>query len=135
MTITELMNEIPSLEHLDRATDEEVKQAEIQLGCKFAEDYKEYLKHFRLASWDGTEFTGLSRTNRLNVVDATKRVKAKFASVPDNFYVVEFLNIDDVIVWQSSDGSIYQSVLNQKPVKIANSLADYIHMKEDDGGK
>ena len=52
-------------------TDAEIETAEQQLGVRFATDYRHYLKEIGLASFDGHELTGLSKSARLNVVDVT----------------------------------------------------------------
>ena len=33
-----------------------------------------------------------------------------------------------IVIWQSSDGTVYEATPNSKPKKIAKSLAEYIEM-------
>ena len=41
-------------------------------------------------------------------------------------YVIENLNIEGVVIWQDSKGTIYQSRPNHEPKKINKSLAEYV---------
>ena len=103
-----------------------IKNAEKVLGLKFSKEYREYLSDIGLASFDDREFTGICEQNYLNVVYATNRKRKLYFNVPKDIYVVEELNIDGIVIWQSSDGSIYQTVYDSKPEKIYDSLYDYI---------
>ncbi len=49
-------------------------------------------------------------------------------NIPSDWYVIEQLNIDAIVIWQSSSGEIYQTSPNTEPEKICESLADYICM-------
>ena len=56
-------------------TDAEIAEAEKELEIKFAKDYHEYLKKIGIACFDGHELTGLTNTDRLNVVSVTKELR------------------------------------------------------------
>ena len=99
--------------------------AEKQLGLVFAEEYKEYLQNIGLASYDGHELTGICTSKRLNVVDVTLAAR-KTHPVPADWYVIEEANIDDVVIWQAPNGTIYQSTPWSKPQQIANCFSDYV---------
>ena len=45
--------------------------------------------------------------------------------IPSNFYVIETLGFDGAIVWQATDGSLYQTIYDSEPIKIAQSLSEY----------
>lgn len=42
------------------------------------------------------------------------------------YYVVEQANIDGIVIWQASDGKVYQTNPKLKPLQIAESLSEYI---------
>ena len=46
--------------------------------------------------------------------------------VPHDWYVVECLDIDGIVIWQDSKGAVYATTPNSEPKKIANSLFEYI---------
>lgn len=41
-------------------------------------------------------------------------------------YAIEQVHIDDIVIWQSESGEVYQTVGDSKPEKIANSIIEYI---------
>lgn len=105
---------------------EDIREAEVQLGLTFAEEYKEYLEQCGVASANGHEFTGLVNSKRLNVVSVTLAEKEKNPSVGDDFYVIENLGIDKIITWQDSNGNLYQTVDTGNPKKLSMSFAEYL---------
>lgn len=125
-SFVKLLKEQSDLYSLAPASEEAVKAAEEELDLKFAKEYKQYLLEFGLASADGHEFTGFAKSKRLNVVEATKELRAKNENIPDGLYLVEALQIDGILIWQSSDGDVYQTVRNGEPEKIADSLSEYL---------
>lgn len=126
MSIIQTLKSLPDYIGSMGRTDEEITQCEIKLGLSFAADYKEYLSKIGLASFNGRELTGISKYARLNVVDVTNDNKQYLPNIPSNFYVIEELGIDGIIIWQSSDGTIYQSSPMGKLQKIATSLEEYL---------
>lgn len=104
---------------------EDVQQAEQALGVHFADEYREYLTAFGIASANGHEFTGLGTSPRLDVVAVTQRLWEMNPSVPRSLYVVEELNIDDMVAWQSATGEMFLTVGRAQPVKTAESLSQY----------
>ena len=105
---------------------EDVQQAEQALGVHFADEYREYLTAFGIASANGHEFTGLGTSPRLDVVAVTQRLWEINPSVPRSLYVVEELNIDDMVAWQSATGEVFLTVGQAQPVKTAESLSQYV---------
>lgn len=88
-------------------SEKSVKDAEKELGLKFAEDYKEYLLNFGLAMCDGHEFTGIGKAERTNVVAVTKQMRDIHNDVPADWYVLENTNMDLTVIWQDSKGNVY----------------------------
>lgn len=107
---------------------ENIKQIEDALNLKLAKEYKDYLIEFGIAAVNGHELTGISASNRTNVIKVTQEEKSKNPNIPDDYYVVEQLNIDNIVVWQTHSGKIFQSTSNDEITKIANSLVEYIEL-------
>lgn len=106
-------------------TDAEIAEAEKELGIKFAKDYHEYLKQIGLACFDGHELTGLTNTDRLNVVSVTKELRKQSEEICALWYVVEDVGLDGIIIWQNSDGALYATAPYTNAKMVADSLAEY----------
>lgn len=102
-----------------------VDDAENRLGLKFAEEYREYIKEFGFVCYDGHELTGVCKAKRLNVVNVTEKEREYVKNVPTDAYVIEQTHIDGIVIWQTTDGDVYQSQGNSFK-KINNSLAEYV---------
>ena len=105
-----------------------INEAQHNLGLKFSIDYYSYIKRFGIASVNAHELTGICKSKRLNVVDVTKANRELFNDIPDDWYVIEEAHIDGIVIWQSTDGKIYQTMPGREPIMIAESLAEYISM-------
>lgn len=110
------------------ATKEQIKRAEYELGLTFTKEYFEYLSEFGCASFYGHEFTGISNSVRLNVVQVTNKLKSLNKNIPCDWYVIEEINVDGIAVWQNSKGTIYSTSPNRLYQKIADSFFDYINL-------
>lgn len=124
--IIDVIKSMPDYIGANGRTDEEICQAERALGISFAKDYRKYLEEIGLACFDGRELTGLTEIARLDVVSVTTELREKFGKYVSSLYVVEEANIDGIVIWQDSDGTVYETTPNSKPKKIAKSLAEYI---------
>ena len=111
---------------LSSATAEQISNAEKSLNVKFSDEYKEYLAVHGVASANAHEFTGICQSSRLNVVDVTILERQRNPSVPLDYYVVEQVNMDSIVVWQTSMGTVYQSVKSTAPVELCSSLCEYL---------
>lgn len=107
-------------------SEEDIDFAERKLNLKFSKDYRSYLREFGVASADAHEFTGIVKSKRLNVVDVTVEERNRNCLVPNELYVIERLGIDGIVIWQSENGEIYQTVWGEKPKVIFHSLVDYM---------
>jgi hypothetical protein len=128
LDIVKKLRETPDFQALSGASLESIKKAEEELTLKFAEEYIEYLTAFGVASAGGHEFTGICSFPRLDVVSNTLTEKNNNSKIPENLYVVEIVNMDDIVIWQSDTGAVYQSAPNISPVKLCNSLCEYIEL-------
>ncbi len=106
-------------------SEENIKEAELILNIRFASDYRMMIKEYGAVTFSGHELTGICNSKRLNVVDVTKEER-KYNKVPEDWYVIEQANIDDIVIWQDTNGVVYQTMPNKKPIKLCNSLLEYI---------
>jgi hypothetical protein len=106
-------------------SEENIKEAELILNIRFASDYRMIIKEYGAVTFSGHELTGICNSKRLNVVDVTKEER-KYNKVPEDWYVIEQANIDDIVIWQDTNGVVYQTMPNKKPIKLCNSLLEYI---------
>lgn len=127
--IINAINKLPNLLSLKPISEAMISKEERKLNLHFAEEYKMYLMEFGAIIADGIELTGITNSSRNNVIDKTINEWKINPSVPHDMYVIEDLGIDGVIIWQSTNGEIYQTAPNGNPQKIAKSLADYLTRK------
>lgn len=125
-SIIETINKLPGLLPLKPASDTQITDAEIQLRISFSEEYKDYLATFGAVLIDGHELSGISKSEHRNVVALTKKEKDLNPKVPNNMYVIENTCVDGIIIWQNTEGEIFETHPEQNPVKIANSLSEYL---------
>lgn len=119
----------------DAASNDAIEQAETTLSLKFSPEYREYLMTYGVASIYGHEFTGLGLDGPLNVVEATEYQRKKNPEIDPTYYVVEETHIDDIVIWQSFDGTVYQSFSDCAVKKINGSLSEYIENEKTDSSK
>lgn len=124
--ITKLLAEKKAFRKRQGVTEDQIKETEKFLGIEFSREYKEYLLAFGAASIYGHEFTGICDAERLNVVAVTKEEKNFNPFVPQEYYVIEQMNIDGIVIWQCKDGAVYQSIPNGTFEKICESFLEYI---------
>ena len=125
-SILEIIASQPGLVHLEAATVNQIDNAQKELSLRFSKEYCDYLSKYGVASFESHEMTGICASDRLNVVSITKRKKKENAEIPNGWYVVEDLDIDDVIIWQDERGTVYQTIGGKNMQKIASSLAEYL---------
>ena len=126
MKLTDLMRKKESFLFHDGALDEEIEKAEKELEVHFAEDYKEYLKEYGEASFAGHEFTGIYGQDRLDVVKVTLEERQRYSIDMSDAYVIESLNINDLVIWQNTEGEVFISQPTITKQRIFSSLREYI---------
>lgn len=124
--IVSLINSLPAMLPLKPAPTVQIVDAELQLRVRFSDEYKEYLASFGAIIADGIELTGIAKSEHRNVVLITKKEWELNAKVPHTMYVIENTCVDGIVVWQDTNGTIYQSQPDNEPKQIAVSLGDYI---------
>ncbi len=103
-----------------------ITESEKILELHFSLEYKKYVSAYSHVIYDGHELTGICSSKRLNVVDVTLKERKNNPFVPQDWYVVEQTNIDGIVIWQNAKGEIYQTAPNEEPLKICDSLAEYV---------
>ncbi len=126
MTFVDKIKSFPDYIGATGKSEQEITEAEKALGLSFAADYREYLAKVGLACFSGHELTGLTKTARLNVVTVTKEQRNYCGEIAAYWYVVEEANIDGIVIWQGSDGTVYQTMPSSKCKPIAKSLLEYV---------
>ena len=125
-TIINAINTLPEMVSVGGASEIMITDAELQLRLNFAEEYRDYLAEFCAVAARGIELTGIIDAEYYNVVSATKQEWELNPKIPHSMYVVEKTGVDGIIIWQDTQGLIYQSSPNVKPKQIAESLTEYI---------
>lgn len=126
--IIEVINSMKDVICGKAVVESEIVQAEKKLRLKFSDEYHKYVKSFGCMTIGSREFTGISKFDYYSVVAITIAQKQYNANIPIDWYVIEQLNIDGIVIWQSPTGEIYQTAPNAAPIKICDSLAEYISM-------
>jgi hypothetical protein len=128
--IIEIIEKLQDLIKLNAASDDQINAAEKALNLKFAKEYREYLMVCGAIIAEGVELTGIAKSKARDVVAVTLEERRINKEVPDDFYVIENLGIEGIIVWQNEKGEIYETSSNNQVKKIYDSLSDYIMSKE-----
>ena len=115
--IVKLMQTMPDLYTMEGASEQKIQNAEQALGLKFAADYRKYVAAFGAISFESHELTGVCNSKRLSVVDVTIKERCKF-DVSDDWYVLEQLNIDNIVIWQCPNGTVFQTAPNTDSRKL-----------------
>ena len=126
MTIKEILESKTNVYHLEGVSDDTISEAENILGLRFSNDYQEYLKTYGLLSYGAHELTGICKSARLNVVDATVREKAENSYIASDMYLLEQVGVENLSIWQNTEGEIFEVSYSQAPKKICDSLIEYM---------
>lgn len=124
--IIKVIRSLDKLRSCKPAKEVDIDNAELELCVPFANDYREYLAEFGAISARGVELTGLIDAEYINVVLVTQEKRHIYPQVPNTLYVVEDPAIDGIVIWQDTSGHIYKTTPNSDPVKICDSLAEYL---------
>lgn len=124
--ITETILSFPNSFWGKGASEEAINSAAKLISVEFSKEYHKYLSEFGIAAVNGHEFTGISTSPRLNVVNVTISERKYTPTASMDWYVIEQANIDGIVVWQSSSGEVYQTLPNAEPIKLCNSMSEYI---------
>lgn len=104
----------------------DIQKAETTLQTTFAPDYRECLLQSGIISCYGHETTGISDIQRLNVIQITQKQRGLNPQIPLDWYVIEELHIDNVVAWQTFDGTVRLTQNGRNLGKAADSLIEYL---------
>ena len=124
--ILELIGELDDFYYLDQPDEEKIEDAEFELGLRFADEYRDYVRAGGAICGGGIELTGITSFERLDVVSVTWREKRINPLIGNDMYVVEVVGIDGMVVLQNQRGEIFTAQPNVAPKKLFNSLLEYI---------
>lgn len=110
------------------STIERITMAEEKLKVKFAKEYIEFLSKVGACIYNGHEIVGICEYSDMSVENLTLMERQHLKETRQRLYAIENIHIDGIIIWQDSQGQILQTTPNSKPVKISNSLEEYIKM-------
>lgn len=105
---------------------EDIEKIEEQLGVSFANDYKKIVSTYGFVCVDGHEITGITNAKRLNVYEVTIKEREKVVCDMAGMYVIEQTHIDDIVIWQSTSGEVFQTFFGGNSEKIAEGIIAYI---------
>ncbi len=126
------IQKLPGMESGTPAGAEEIRTAEEELHLHFAEEYKEYLSVFGAVCSDIIAVSGLCEDEDYAVVELTKKLRSIQANIPLDFYAIEDVGVDGLVIWQDKTGTVYQSIPNYDPVRIFDSLSDFLNHQIED---
>ncbi len=123
---SELKN-LPDFRGLDGASAMDIEAAQAELGLAFAQDYKDYLQAYSIASANGHELTGLCNFARLNVIKVTLKERGLQPAADASWYVIEKIGVDGAVAWQDSKGQVFITTpLCPTVTRAADSLLEYL---------
>ena len=123
--IIDKIKKIKKLYHAKGCTFKQIKNAQLELGIAFPEEYIDIVKEYGAISFYGTEWTGLNVDDYLNVVSVTKKEKAINSSFPADCFVLENQGIDGLVIICNETGEVF-SLQYSKIEKIHNSISNYL---------
>ena len=119
------INKIEKLYHTEGCSFKQIKEAQLELGITFPDEYIDIIKKYGAISFYGTEWTGLNVGGYLNVVSATKQEREMNSAFPLDCFVLENQGIDGLIVICNEKGEVF-SIQYSKIEKIHSSISDYL---------
>lgn len=117
---------LPGMESHKPASEEVIKSVEEKLNLKFADDYREYLINFGAVRSEIIAISGITNDPEYGVLELTNKIRLFNTQIPTNFYVIEDVGVDGLVIWQDETGTIYQSLPTKAPMQLYNNLTDYL---------
>lgn len=125
-SVCQSLSELPNFRCLGAADSSSIGEAEAKLGLSFAVEYRNYLKACSFASVNGHELTGICKSPRLDVVDATRAERGNWPDIDPAWYVLERTGVDGIVAWQDADGVVYFSIPGFGCTVVCDSLLEYV---------
>lgn len=118
------------LKNAEGADIKSVRDAEKMLGVQFSDEYIDFLLHVGACIYQNHYIIGISQFPDMKVVEVTMEARG-LNRVPQGWYVIEDAGIDGIMVWQDKTGAVFQTKPGADPVRIAESLKDYVGLVEE----
>ncbi len=125
-TVIEQIEQQFRLFHAAGCSVEQVMEAEKQLGLWFADEYRNYVLKYGAISFGSQEFTGLNVEPYINVIDVTLQERGLRDKLPPDYYVVQQLGIEGLVILQHQCGAVYQMDESGNSSRIADSFSGYL---------
>ena len=123
--IVEKIKKIPDVFAIKGCTQEQVYEAQEELGIIFPQEYVDYVRQFGCIDFGATEWTGLNIEGRLNTVYATRQEMNVNPDFPEGFFVLENLGIDAKKIVVDRNGKVY--ILQYRKLElICDSISEYL---------
>lgn len=123
--IVDKIQKIPDVSAIKGCTQEQINEAQKELGITFPPEYIDYVRQFGCIDFGATEWTGLNIEGRLNTVYATKQEMDVNPDFPKGFFVLENLGIDAKKIVVDTDGKVY-ILQYDKLEQICDSISEYL---------
>lgn len=123
--IVDKIQKIPDVSAIKGCTQEQINEAQKELGITFPPEYIDYVRQFGCIDFGATEWTGLNIEGRLNTVYATKQEMSVNPDFPKGFFVLENLGIDAKRIVVDADGKVY-ILQYDKLEQICDSISGYL---------
>ncbi len=98
MELAEIFNKLAEkegFEHGEAQGDKSISEAEKALNISFPEEYKQFLRRFGYASWNGGRLYGISKNLRSNIVHKNKLIREtvfqpeEYRKLPEDAFLIE----------------------------------------------
>ncbi|WP_307894497.1 SMI1/KNR4 family protein [Bacillus swezeyi] len=124
--ISKMINDyIEKGDFVGAVADEDITKAENKLGCKFPQEYKEFIKSYGSGGICGVEVLGVEGNDYASVVDATERFR-KFG-LPEKYLVIE--NVDEFVYCLNTEADhsvIRWDDMSKNEIKRYSSFDEYL---------
>jgi hypothetical protein len=111
-------SEIPS--------NKEIEKTESILSLRFAEDFKEYLSMFGHIYIKNIEIATIVGDTGIDIINMTKKVRCLNNRLPIDLYAIANMGINNIYYLQNQQGCVYIIYGNSEPIKVANSLYEFL---------
>ncbi|TCI28226.1 hypothetical protein EVJ33_14775 [Exiguobacterium sp. SL-10] len=124
------MNFLDTIRESDAETftgvgEQEVIQAETELGMKFPETYRAILREFGSVEIDSDEIFGLGVEGYLNVVETTLKEREMAEGKLDHYIVLQNIGIEGILIVVDEQDRVYEYRLGEFR-DMLSSTADYV---------
>ena len=121
------LNSLAGFDFSGPVAEAQIQEAQKELETTFSDEFIEINRLYGAISFYGHQLTGISPYSGNNVVIVTIEERKNNPNLGNHYYVIEQAHIDGIVLWMKGDGAVYQTYPFSKPVKISNSIIEYIN--------